>query len=115
MDWTVVTEMNPGNVPRRVKYANQKFMPLSPASHAAVTKLRYLMRDNGIGMDSMRLMFGEGFRSLDLLSGWAVSWAIDQIQEFERQQGVDEEQAKRRIADHYLAKFPQLRRPDDDG
>lgn len=105
---------NPTNVPRQVPTRLQRFMPLEPMTGHQRRLLDDLITYNGIGEESLRVMFGDGFVSLDRLSRWAASWAITVIRDFE-DRPVDEDAAlKGHIADHYRARNPELRRVSVD-
>lgn len=114
---------NPPNVPRTVPSRLHRFMPLAPITSKQQHLLNDLIAHNGIGAESLRLMFGEGFVSVDRLSSWAASWAIGEIQEFESRRFDDEALAseaemeqvmKAVIADLYLTNYPNLRQVSVD-
>ena len=110
---------NPTNVPRQVPTPRMRFMPLEPITLKQENLLNHKIHDNGFGTESVRLLFGEGFVSVDRLSSWAASWAIGEIEEFEDRAFDDAEIAaearlepalKTAIADYYIARNPDLRR-----
>ena len=105
---------NPTNVPRVVPTRLQRFMPLEPMTPDQRRLLDDLIAYNGIGEESLRVMFGGGFVSLDRLSRWAASWAITVIRDFEERVTDAEPALKAHIADHYIARNPELRRVSVD-
>ena len=110
---------NPTNVPRQVPTRLQRFMPLEPITLRQEYALKHKILDNALSEKSVRLLFGEGFVSIERLSSWAASWAISEIEEFEDRAYTDDEVAaearlepalKAVIADYYIARNPELRR-----
>ena len=100
---------NPRNVPRQVPTRLQRFMPLEPITTDQRRLLNDLIAYNGIGEESLRVMFGGGFVSLDRLSRWAASWAITVIRDFEDRPVDDEAALKAHIAERYRTANPELR------
>lgn len=105
---------NPMNVPRVVPNRLQRFMPLESITLDQRNLLQDLITWNGIGDESLRVLFGDGYESLDRLSKWAASWAITVIRDFEERVTDAEPALKAHIADHYIARNPELRRVSVD-
>jgi len=109
---------NPSRVPRTVPSRLQRFMPLQQITEKQKHLLNRKIMDNAFGTESVALLFGDGFVSVDRLSSWAASWAISEIEEFESRAFDDaeivaadrlERAMKAVIADHYRAANPELR------
>jgi hypothetical protein len=108
----VVDARNPGNVPRRVRYVTERFKPLDPASAKALKLLRRKLADHEATEADIATMFGAGYQSLDDLSAWAVSWALDELALAWTHPDLDED-LKAHIARHYRRAYPTLARSPD--
>ena len=98
--------MNPANVQRFVHYRDQRFMPLEPRTDRQAHRLQTLLEE--VGGDAGTL-FGEGFTSLDAISCWAASWAIEELEALRDEQESDERLLKAQMTRILIDKWPHLR------
>ncbi len=107
-----VDARNPGNVPRKVTYGNERFKPLDPVSPKALALLRRRLHDHEATDDDIAAMFGTGYSTLPELSAWSASWALDELAAAWTHRDLDVE-LKAYIARHYQSKDSSLRRNPD--
>lgn len=74
---------NPGNVPRRTGYVHERGWDQEPATPPQLRKLRAKFAEVDASGKDIATMFGAEFRSLDLISKFAATWALDEIAQAE--------------------------------
>lgn len=103
-----VSPANPGNAPRR----NYKFKPnhdQQPATAPQLRKLRWQINELGASASDVAALFGDQFRSVDLLSALAASWGIDELTQALHDRHLSEQYALRRqIEADEIAGFPPI-------
>lgn len=81
------TASNPSNVPTPPDEA-KAWMAMDPATDKQREWFQRLMDMTGAQPESLVLMYGRGYESPELLSKWAMSWGIHNLQTFAAEQGV---------------------------
>lgn len=110
-----ISAANPGNVPRRIRYTHERGWDQEPATPQQLRKLRVTFAENDASGKDIATLFGDQFRSLDLLSKFAASWALDQLRDLADQQRRSEAAAVRaRELEEELAGLVQYREPVTD-
>ena len=103
---------NPGNVPRRIRYVHERGWDQEPATPQQLRKLRVTFANNDASGKEIALMFGDQFRSLDLISKFAASWALDELKELADEQRRQEAARLRALEEEEeLAGLVQYRPP----
>ena len=82
-DPITVSPANPGNVPRHIRYVHERGWDQEPAAPQQLRKLRAKFAQMDASGKDIATMFGDEFRSLDLLSKFAASWGLDEIRQAE--------------------------------
>ena len=110
-----ISPANPGNVPRRIRYTHERGWESEPATLQQLRKLRVTFAENDASGKDIALMFGDDFRSLDLLSKFAASWAIDELRELaDKQRRSEAAQVRARELEDELAGLVPYQAPDAD-
>lgn len=106
---------NPGNIPSRIRFAYQRGWDSEPATPQQLRKLRRMFADNDASGKDVATLFGDQFRSLDLISKFAAWWALDQLSFLaDEQRRKEVAQVRARELEDELAGLVPYRAPDVD-
>jgi hypothetical protein len=101
----VIDAANPARTPRAVFYQDQRFMPLEPATARQLERLRVLLQLTGTKPAEW---FGEGYRSVEHLSSWSASCAIEDLRSLDARQQAEEQDVKRGMTRVLAEKYRHL-------
>jgi hypothetical protein len=106
---------NPGNVPSRPRFTHQRGWDCEPATPQQLRKLRGTFADNDASGKDIATLFGDEFRSLDLISKFAAWWALDQLSLLaDEQRRKEAAQVRARELEDELSGLVPYRAPDVD-